>query len=164
MSNLKMTKDRLGEVMSSLKKLGTSDVLVGIPSDRGIRKPEPGEDQAINNAALGFIHENGSPAKNIPARPFLLPGVQDAREEIGQILEHDIKKQIGPGGGRSSEQSLNAVGLVAVSAVRKKLTDGPFAPLAPATLAKRRAKGRTGTRPLVDTGQLRAAISYVVRD
>jgi hypothetical protein len=31
------------------------------------------------------------------------------------------------------------------------------------TLERRRAKGRTGTKPLIDTGQLRNAITYVLR-
>jgi hypothetical protein len=48
--------------------------------------------------------------------------------------------------------------------VRAFITAGQgFAPLAAATLAARRRKGRTGTKPLIDTGQLRRAITYVLR-
>ncbi len=54
-------------------------------------------------------------------------------------------------------------GLMGQDAVRGKITSGPFVPLAPATLRARKAKGRTGEKPLIDTGQLRAAYTYVIR-
>jgi phage gpG-like protein len=160
--NLKMTMDRVGRVEAALKRLGRGRVLVGIPADHALRKPEPGEASAPNNAMLGFIHENGSPASNIPARPFLVPGIQEAKEPIADLLEGDIKKTLTTGGGRSPEQTLHAVGILAQNAVRKKIVDGPFAPLKPKTLAARRRKGRKGTKPLIDTGQLKNAITYVV--
>lgn len=163
-SNLKMTKDRLGDVLASMRGLAEGAVLVGIPAEDAFRKPEPGEPKDVNNAMLGYVHELGSPAKNIPARPFLIPGVRNAQEKIADLFERDIKRQLGPGGGRDMDQTLHAVGLVAQSAVRAKITDGPFVPLKPQTLSKRRAKGRTGTSPLIDTGQLKNSINYVVKD
>ena len=40
-----------------------------------------------------------------------------------------------------------AAGQAAVNGVVEKITTGPFAPLAPYTLERRKAKGRTGEKP-----------------
>ena len=55
------------------------------------------------------------------------------------------------------------IGLQGADAVRAKITSGPFVPLAPKTLAKRRAKGRKGDKPLIDTGALQRAYTYAIR-
>lgn len=160
-TNLKMTSDHLGSAMGRLRKLAAGRVLVGVPAEEAFREPDPDEKSQPNNAMLGYIHENGSPAQNIPARPFLIPGVRDARERIASSLESSARKTLAGADG-SAEQDLHKVGLIAQAAVRAKITDGPFVPLHPQTLAKRKKKGRTGTKPLIDTGQLRNSINYVV--
>jgi phage gpG-like protein len=161
--NVKMTYDAVPRIQAAMRALGRSRVLVGIPAENGGRTPEPGSGEIINNAALGYIHENGSPAANIPARPFLVPGIVEAQEQIADTLESSVRKMVSAEGSRESmAKALHSVGLVAVSAVRRKLTDGPFAPLAPRTLAKRKARGVKRTKPLIDTGQMRNSITYVV--
>ena len=161
--NMKMTMDRVGRTEDLIRSLGKDRVLVGVPAENALRKPEPGEKSEPNNALLGYVHEFGSPAKNIPARPFLIPGVRDAQAEIADQLEGAARATLA---GRQAESNvvLNRVGLIAQNAVRAKITDGPFTPLKPGTLAARRRKGRTGTSPLIDSGQLRASITYVVDD
>jgi hypothetical protein len=57
----------------------------------------------------------------------------------------------------------NKAGLIAESSVRKKINEGPFEPLAPKTLQERKRRGRTGEKPLIDTGQLRNSVTYVIR-
>ena len=58
----------------------------------------------------------------------------------------------------------HAAGLIAQNSVRRTLTTAAYRPLSERTLAERRARGRTGTKPLIDTGQYRNSITYVVRD
>ena len=156
------TKSNTAQFRKALELLLKREVLVGIPAANAARDPEPGETTAATNALIGYVMEYGSPAQNIPARPFLHPGVANAREGIelhmkkaGQLALRGKQDEIG--------QELEKVGLIAAASVQKKITDGPFQPLKPATLAARRRRGRTGDRPLIDTGQLRRAITYVVR-
>lgn len=158
-----MTLDRVRAATDKIRELGAGRVLVGIPAEHALRKPEPGEDPGVNNALLGYVHQNGSPAKNIPARPFLPEGVREGQERIADVLEGAARNTLA-GRGAPADVTLHKVGLIAQAAVRAKITEGPFAPLAPKTLAKRRKKGRTGERPLIDTGQLRNAINYVVQE
>jgi len=150
------------DVLKSLCNLTSDQVLVGIPAANAERDPEPGEKTPATNALIGYVMETGSPAQNIPARPFLVPGVKGIEEEIARRYAAGAKAVL-DGKATSLDDTHNAVGLIAAASVQRKITDGPFAPLAPRTLAARKARGRTGERPLVDTGQLRRSVSYVVR-
>lgn len=165
-SGVHMTKDKLSVVMRGLGELPRREVLVGIPELRTQRSTLE-EAQPLTNAAIGYIHENGAPEMNIPARPFLLPGIRNARAEIAKYMRQAAEALMArgqEGAMDKAERAMHAAGLVAVNAVQSKITEGPFAPLAPATIAARLRRGRTGTRPLIDTGQLRRAITYVIRN
>lgn len=156
-----MTYDNVKAATARIRAIGRDRVLIGIPAESPFRKPE-GEGQEPTNAQLGWIHEFGSPAANIPARPFLLPGVASVRQDIANRLERGIRATL-RGNFMDVDKTLHAIGLTAQNAVRRKITEGPFIPLSPVTLAKRRAKGRKGTKPLIDTAQLRASVTYVIR-
>lgn len=176
--SVKITVDRLDEIIKATRDLGNKQVLVGVPSTAAARDGEP----EVNNAAIAYWMEFGVPEKNIPARPFLFPGVRNYRDRAVQRLKKAGQLAI-DGQPQKADEQLNAVGLEAVSSVRKKITEGPFVPLAPATIAARRRSDTsqlnelykhqtissqehvnlTGTQPLIDTGKLRQAINYVIR-
>lgn len=151
--------DQVRRLRDSLALLPKRDVLVGIPSTKASRN----SGDPITNPVIGYLMETGVPELNIPARPWLYPGIAAARPAIVKYM-----RQAGDyamkGDKAGVDRALHAAGLAATNAVRRKITTGPFMPLAPRTLAARRARGRTGTKPLIDTGQMRAAVTYVIRD
>jgi hypothetical protein len=155
---VKITKDRVPDLLKAIRELTSKEVLVGIPDTSAGRNDE----DAISNAEIGYLMETGSPSQNIPERPHLVPGVQAAREKIEKRMKSGAEAALS---GKSSDvdATLTAVGITAENAVKAKITDGPFVALSPKTLAKRRAKGRTGEKPLIDTGQYRRAITHVIR-
>jgi phage gpG-like protein len=153
-----VTKDITKDIAAATRKLAATRVMVGIPAIKAGRD----DGEPINNAELGYIHENGAPEAHIPARPFLMPGINNKVEVITDQLEAAGRAAL-EGNAISMNRYLNAAGLVGADAVKRKITTGPFVPLAESTLAARRRRGRTGTKPLLDTGQLRAAITYVIR-
>ncbi len=157
-----VTKDRTAELLKAIVALTQREVLIGIPADAPARTPEPGEPAPPTNALIGYWMETGDPEMNLPARPFLVPGVEAIKDKAVARLKKAGQDALN-GDPSKVDQALHAVGLMGQSSVQAKITDGPFAPLAPRTLAQRRARGRTGERPLVDTGQLRRSISYVIR-
>lgn len=118
---------------------------------------------------LAYIHDNGSPVKNIPRREFLRPGIQAGKAKIILRLGQGARLAVN-GDIASIEKALTAAGLEAQKSVRAKITTGPFVKLKDATIAARRRKhkGRKSTNvsvtPLVDTGQLRNSINFVVVD
>lgn len=159
--SMKITKDDVSKVLASIQELASKQVLVGIPASKAERKE--GDEEPVNNAQLGYIHEYGSPKANIPARPFLNPGIARAQESINSHLKKAAKAAM-DGNSEKVDVELNATGLIAQAGARNEINNGVFEVLAPATLAARRRRGRTGDKPLIDTGQLRNSITYVIRE
>lgn len=156
--SVRVTKDNLKAVLANVRSFGSKHVLVGIPSDENKR-----DDGTIGNAQLGYIHENGSPANNIPSRPFLKPGVAAAQDKCLGVLKNAAKQ--GLKDPAAIDKGLNAAGLISQASVKNTLRAGEgFAPLKPATIAARKRKGAKGTKPLIRTGQLLNSITYVVRE
>ncbi len=155
--------DNLPAFQKSLKALLSKRVLVGVPAEDADREPEQGENTApLTNAEIGYLMENGVPEKNIPARPHLVPGVRGAEATIAAAFEAGAKKIL-DGDTDAVDVTMNKVGLIAQNAVRAKITDGPFQELAEATIENRKRRGRTGEKPLIDSGQYRSSITYVIR-
>jgi hypothetical protein len=194
--DVRRTIDNVAGLMRRVEALTSLEVLVGVPADKTGRREGP-----ITNASLAYIHEFGSPASNIPARPFLRPGVRNAREDIAARMKQGATDVME--GRDTASKTLNAVGLIARNSVVKAITDPepPFAPLKPETIRRRLRKTQAGRRklrqimeggkqigmsspdiltsyaqarwdtggaglnvpPLIDSGQLRASITYVIR-
>jgi hypothetical protein len=161
-SNLTVKKDNFKQVEAAIKDLVSRRIMVGVPSKEALRRPEPGETKPVNNAMLAYIHEHGCPACNIPARPFLEPTVAASKPVVVERLRAAAIEAL-KGRKTAVDQSLHALGLLVATAVKLKINTGPFQALAESTIAKRRARGRMGDKPLIDTGQLRNSISYVLR-
>lgn len=152
-------RDELRSVLASIKRATRENVLVGVPYYHTAR---PGE-HGISNADLGYIHEFGAPAANIPARPFLVPGVLDARKQATSLMADGLSDEMAGQRG-AAHISMHKAGLIAVNHVRQTITDGVKPSLSEVTLRIRLEKGRTGTTPLLDSGQLRNSITYVIRN
>ncbi|KVP48398.1 hypothetical protein WJ95_20495 [Burkholderia ubonensis] len=154
-----MTLDRLDEILKSISGLVQKEVLVGVPDGTAGRKDQG---EPLSNAEIGYILENGSPANNLPARPHLVPGVQDARPKFEPQLQKGVEAAL-DGDLEKVDRSLNRAGLVAQNSVRAKINSNIQPKLADSTLAARRRRGVTRENTLVDTTQYRNSITYVVR-
>lgn len=160
-ARIRITINRVNEVKRAIAEVADKRVLVGIPSTTAGRRSE-GDDGPLTNAEIGYIHEFGSPDANIPARPVLIPGVSKAREQIADRFGRTMAMKL-KGESVSLPAELEKIGMVAVNAVKREFVTADLAPLAQMTLERRQARGRKGTRPLIDTGQYRQAMTYVVR-
>jgi len=161
--SVKVVRDRSGEILKAIRALTKNQVLIGIPAEASDRQPEPGEAEPLNNALIGYLMEHGEPAQNLPARPHLIPGVEEVRDRMVAQLRKAGEGALS-GDLDAISRGQHAAGLIGQNAVRAKITDGGFAPLSERTLARRKAKGRTGDKPLIDTGQYRRAQTYVIRE
>jgi hypothetical protein len=143
-------------VADGLEKLKHMDVLVGIPQDKNSRPGEP-----IGNAALLYIHTNGSPGHRIPARPVIEPAI-NAEENNSAITEElkEAAKATLKGNPTDALSHLTKAGIIGSNAAKRWFFDPRrnWAPLRPATI---RAKG--STQELIDSGSMRGAITSVVR-
>lgn len=154
---VRITQDRAQAIQAAIRQMTTDKVMVGIPRETSDR-----DDGELNNATRGFVHEYGAPEQNIPARPFLMPGIRDAEEAIVKQLRAGAKKTL-TGDLSAANAALVGAGLKAVEGVVEKITNGPFVPLAPMTLEKRKARGHLGESPLIDFGEMRRAVTYAIR-
>ncbi len=171
------------DLVQALRKLSEQEVLAGFPAETTERAPDEGEEPSdITNAALGYIHENGDPENNIPARPFMGPAIRENSEGIEDRLGAIGRAFVrGNGDPATVEQGMHRLGLFVKLAIQKKINDGVPPPLSEATLRRRAARGRKGAqkeldrraeglppgmglaKPLVDTAKMRNAVNYVIR-
>jgi hypothetical protein len=153
-----MTADHLKGLVRTTRYLTGREILVGVPESSTYR-PQSG----INNATIGYLNEFGSEAMNIPPRPHLVPGVQMVSDRIVAVMRN-VGRAALQGQRQTVDAGLNAAGQIGASGVQRKITIGPFVPLAERTLKSRLRRGRHGTRPLIDTGAYRRSITYVLRE
>ena len=158
---VRVVVDRMPQVLKGIKQMAMERVLVGVPGETADRQPESGEHGPMNNPTLLYIHENGSPAANIPARPTLMPGINDVRDKVSARLAK-VGQAVLDGRDPDIDQQLTATGLIAQAAVRARFGGDDLAPLSPSTLSSRKAAGFRGEAPLIRTGQLRTAVTFVV--
>lgn len=154
----RITKDGLARVLRSIQQLAAQEVLVGIPSETTERQ----DGEPINNATIGYIQETGSPANNLPARPFLVPGVESVQKEATNQLKRGGDAALS-GRAMDADKAMHAAGIIAQNGVKAKINSGVPPALAASTLAARRRRGRTGEKPLIDKGELRNSVTYVIR-
>jgi hypothetical protein len=175
--------------IARLAELSKHKVGVGVPSSK-TRDREYGEDEesGITNAELVYIHTHGIRKKKVraqmqpmldsgmkysvalqlyihshgsaiyqsPPRPIIEPAIKKNKKDIAQLMRGAAKSAMKD---QNFMKKLKAVGIFARNAVRDYFENGnDWAPNAPSTI--KRKKG--GDRPLIDTGAMRQAISYVI--
>lgn len=146
-------------VMHGLMSLTDSDVLIGFLEDKD---EERQKGDPLTNATLGYIHEYGSPAANIPKRPFLQPAFELQRDWAVSHLKSAIDQAL-DGKRDVLEKGLAVVGMkIRDQAKTNIVTQYKMKPLSEETLEARRRRGLDRTKALIDTGQLLNAIHFRV--
>ena len=125
-------------------------VTVGVHS-----KDDSGRGEQVGNADVAAFNEFGTTTS--PARPFLRPAIDENRAKYARIETAALGRWVDDK--MSMKQALGLMGLAAKGDVQKKITRLKNPPNAPSTVEQ---KG--SSNPLVDTGQMRAAIDFQVDD
>lgn len=175
----------------AIEAISKAQVYVGIPEETAGRNEDNPE---LNNAQLAFLHthgvrsrqmrddmkpdldkgtpysmaqamyieSHGSPVYNVPPRPIIEPAIEaeDNKEMIAKQLARAASEAM-EGKAGETRASLHRAGITAQNAVRDWFEDprNNWPANAPSTI-----KRKGSDRPLVDTGELRKAITYVVVD
>lgn len=184
-SNLKVTRNSVKDLQRSLALLPRRELLVGFPEETATRDeaadPEGHPLGPITNAVLAYIHDNGAPERNIPARSFMVPGMDAARGSVISILSSTARAVLTRKDPDIVEKGFTRAGIVVQASIRSVFTAGIPPPLAESTLQARARKGQKGARqeldnraqgmqpstefvkPLIESGQLRRAVNFVIR-
>jgi hypothetical protein len=141
----------------TIKKLESDklECAVGFPQGKGAETPWYDSGESILEVAIQ--NEYGLPAANIPARPFMQqsgPKIQEAYDEAAGKAGEAIMA-----GELDVDTFLEAAGQQSVGIIQDTIATGSFAPNAPYTIAK---KG--SSVPLIDSGDMRKFVTYVVRE
>jgi hypothetical protein len=186
-ARLDAIRDASGAVLEALQELQKWDVLVGIPEEKASRK-----EGGINSAELLYIHthgirrramrremqanmdrgmeyseaydlymqSHGSPLWHSPPRPVLEPAIDAHRDQIAEQLSKAAQAAL-DGSKSGAINGLKRAGITAKNAARGWFEDerNAWPPNSPITTAM---KG--SDRPLVDTGAMRKAITWVMRE
>lgn len=178
------------DIKRIMKEIEQYDVLVGIPDETNRRKdgtisnaelaflhthgvtkaPQRQEIQSHVDAGLNYkdarklVHElhlmrSGSPAWKIPPRPIIEPAIEDSKEVLGGMMQSALSAFLSLDM-EKGERRLKAAGMKAQNVTRAWFLNpkNNWAPNSPITIFK---KG--SDRPLIDTGELRKSITYVVQ-
>lgn len=152
--------DKIGKIAKAMNFMMENEVYVGISDETTTReKGEP-----VTNAELMFIHTNGSPINNIPARPVIEPAIEDDKDRLASMMEAafmSAEKDDTDG----ALKKLKLAGMRAQNVCRAWFTNpkNGWPPNSPRTAARKRAKGSTYPKPLIDTGELRKSITYFIK-
>lgn len=129
-------------------------VKAGIPADATTT-----DGQSI--AEYAMYNEMGT--RTIPARPFMRYTANEKQYEWLEVLSHKLNYQSIEK--NNAEDALGLTGEMMKAHIQQTIQKGQFIPDAPATV---KAKARSGKvepdHPLIDTGQLLAAVTYEVVD
>lgn len=180
----------VGKILADIQGLTKLQVLVGIPEAKAVRPTSAGD--KINNAQLAFIHTHGvriphmryvvsqkmkqgktyeaatamyihtygSPLYNVPPRPIIEPAIvaKGNKEKIDAELKQVAIAMLN-GDKPTMLRYLHRTGMTAQNVVRAWFNDprNNWAPNSPETIRRKKS-----SHPLIDTGELRKSISYVV--
>ena len=186
-ANVVKSVDKFQAVQKRLEEIAKQDVLVGIPQDHASRP----KDEGINNAEIAYImthgaralqmrkdmqpdldagesyskahkmyiQTHGSPLWAVPPRPIIEPAIEfkPNREKIALELRAALTAALED---RPFATALRRAGMQAQNVVRAWFVNpaNGWAPNSPLTI-----KLKGSSRPLIDTGELRKSIVYVVR-
>jgi len=184
---------KLDNLIKIIEAMNKKHCYVGIPKKDNKRENPDGSTSPIGNAALAYIHEHGSMAQHIPARPFMRPGVRKVKDRITAIMADGAQVAVERNDPEIIDKMLRKVGTIVAGSMQETINAGIPPPLSPLTVAKRQQRStgssyrrlatpeeqqqfnarfasgqatmaESPTTPLHDTGALIRAINYVVSD
>ena len=140
--------------ITSVARSATSKIEVGYFGNEQ-HKPSitSGSTGNISIKDLAAIHELGL---GVPKRAFVGPALSKNRlkyiKYIGKQLTPIIRRR------QTMNQAWQTLGMIAVGDIQEYMVTASFTPLAPSTI-----KRKGSSKPLIDTGQMRQAITYRVK-
>jgi hypothetical protein len=117
--------------------------------------------EGLTNVEIGSIHEFGGENDRPPERSFLRSTMTKGRKKYERLIQRGMK--LAYEGKLSVEDALGLAGAKAAADVDKAIRAGIAPPLAESTIIKKTIAGKSGTTPLIDTGQLVGSITWIVR-
>lgn len=166
MIKAKATKNMFLSYETNIKEFRESIIKVGLPEKTG---GAIHDGTKLTVAQLGAIHEFGVPEQNIPKRSFIREPIINSQKYINNLIK--VKFSQVSGNAMSPKMALDQIGLGIAEVCRKSFTKNNWEKNSDITInggwitrnGKRiKIKGKKSNRPLIDSGDLRKAVTYTV--
>ena len=138
--------------LERFREIGKPKVYIGVPASKNGM-----HEGGINMATLLAIHVLGAPSRGIPQRDPLRPPLIANAQRYSDLLALGLKNALSDG--TDPKLVYEKIGIVATNDVYDYFVTGNFKPLSEKTI---KAKG--SSKPLIDSEELRGAITYEVRN
>lgn len=144
-------KREYDRIMFDLRKLGRTEILVGIHS---FTKPNNG----VHIAEYAAKNEFGD--ENIPARPFMTTSFDENYQRYQTLIENTVAGVVIDTS--SLQNTLKKIGYAVAGDIVKKIDSIYTPPNAPSTIERKTKQGKKN-KPLIDTSRMRASIYPVIK-
>ena len=118
-------------------------------------------------AMVGAIHQFGAPNNKLYGRPAPIPArpwFTSALPKIEKAVREIVRDNVDPRNPVLSRAAAGKIGAVAKGILQESITELSQPPLSETTIKLKRAAGKKGRlNVLIDTGFMRASVSYEVR-
>lgn len=164
-------KDKDRGYNALMKRLGKKApvMYVGIPAAAGAEPKKEGNGKTSTHMSLvevAYIHEFGAPEQSIPQRSFIRAWFDEnsrqANAKATSLLHGVISGKV------EQTHVMDMLGAWAAGSIKKRMSKGIAPDLAESTVkARQNPKNKDDSKapvPLIATGQLRSAITWVLRD
>lgn len=141
-------------LLSRLRRAAGARVRVGV-LEEATKATREEEGSPLTLLEVAAVHEFGAPAAGIPQRSFIRAGVDAQLAEIQRVQRALAGQTIR--GATTLDVALDRLGAKVAALLQNRIAAGIDPPNSAATIAR---KG--SSKPLVDTGQLKAAITWRV--
>lgn len=148
------------ELLERMKQAEKQEAAVGFPRGKdGLGNPHYENGASILQVAIwnNFGTTLGE-FNHIPSRPFMKMATKQIQEAISPIMQVVIAKI--NAGKTDGKKELEILAIQAQGIIQTTITDGGFVPNAPSTIAAKKGS----KQPLIDSGDMRKAVTYVIRD
>lgn len=154
-SAVSVTDHGYNALRERLERMGRTRVRVGVLDDQPKKKRDGEEPSKLSLIEVAAVHEFGAPAARIPQRSFVRATVDEKRAEIAADQERLAAAVLN--GKIEPEAAAELLGARVQGLIQTRIAEGIGPALAPATVSRKKS-----SKPLVDTGQLRSAITFRV--
>ncbi len=156
-------KKKVGSISRGEDTINNAELLYmlshGVRQTQMIKEmQEEVEQSSYSHAYEMYVHEHGSPLWHSPPRPVLEPAIENSKELIAEQLKKAMQVALD---GKDPLSQLQKAGMLGQNAARDWFTNpkNGWEPNSPLTI-----KLKGSSNPLIDTGEMRKAITYVVKE
>lgn len=151
------TKLTAQQFLRRVKSLDKLVLKTGIPKESTRKDEENKGDFSKYIANIAFVLNYGSYSGNISPRPFGSTTIPRYWPKIKEIIKREIFLVLS--GKQSAKKAYNRIGIMTKSYMQHNLRFGGWKANEPITI-----KMKGSSQPLIDKGQLRQSITYVVAE